>query len=466
MPRTATRNLPRLLAWLAAAAVLTPLPSAAQAIDRDLAVLTFDSAWSRVNASYYDPDFGGLDWAAVRDELRPKAAAASTQAELREVLEEMLSRLGESHFGIISKSVADALDPEEVDSGEVSAPGEPGMELRVVDGRLTVWRVREGGPAEAAGIRPGWIVTDIGDRDVGEWLDALAALDEGERAAGAMYLARRASAALVGPVDRPVRLALLDPDDDPVEVEVGREPPAGRPVRFGNLPTMFADLEFRRIPLDTGCAGLISWNVWMTPIGGPLDDAMGELAGCEGIVLDLRGNPGGVGAMVMGVSGYFLDTREALGVLRTRGTELRFVSNPRRIRTENGTIPPYDGPVAILVDRLSASTTEIFAAGMQGVGRARIFGETTAGMALPALMVRLPTGDVLMHAFADLTGPDGVRIEGIGAVPDEAVPLTREALLHGVDPPLEAALDWIRRSGHRGGGGEHFDESEVINQGN
>jgi carboxyl-terminal processing protease len=120
--------------------------------------------------------------------------------------------------------------------------------------------------------------------------------------------------------------------------------------------------------------------------------------------------------------------------------------------------------VAILTDRLSASTTEIFAAGMQGVGRARLFGETTAGMALPALMVRLPTGDVLMHAFADLTGPDGTRIEGTGAVPDETIPLTRKALLAGSDPPLDAALEWIRHS-DAVGRGEHFDDSEVINPG-
>ncbi len=454
----------RFLACFAAALLFAPPPASGQSVDPDLAVLTFDSAWSRVNASYYDPDFGGLDWAAVREELRPRAAAASTRAELREVLEEMLSRLGESHFGIISESVADALDPAAVDAGDVSAPGEPGLELRVVEGHLTVWRVREDGPAASAGIRPGWVVTRIGDRDVAEWLEALAALDEGERAAGAMYLARRASSALVGPVDRPVSMALLDGQDRPVEMEVGREPPVGRPVRFGNLPTMFADLESRRIPAGAGCVGVISWNVWMTPIGGPLDEAMGALADCRGIVLDLRGNPGGVGAMVMGISGYFMDTREALGVLRTRETELRFVSNPRRIRTAEGTVPPYAGPVAILIDRLSASTTEIFAAGMQGVGRARLFGETTAGMALPALMVRLPTGDVLMHAFADLTGPDGTRIEGTGAIPDEAVPLTRKALLAGSDPPFDAALEWIRSS-EGGSRGEHLDDSEVINPG-
>ena len=195
------------------------------------------------------------------------------------------------------------------------------------------------------------------------------------------------------------------------------------------------------------------WNVWMTPINGPLDKAVSEFAECQGIVLDLRGNPGGVGAMVMGISGYFMDTREPLGVMRTRGNELRFVSNPRRIKTTDGTRPPFDGPLAIVVDRLAASTSEIFAAGLQGLGRARLFGDTTAGMALPALMVRLPNGDVLMHAFADFTGPGGVRIEGVGAVPDEQISLKRRDLLDGRDAPLEAALKWIEAENVPVGGG-------------
>ena len=439
-----------------------PTHGAGQAVDPEMAVLTFDSAWSRVNASYYDPEFGGLDWAAVRDELRPQAAAASSRAELREVLEEMLSRLGESHFGIISEDVADALDPTDVESGEVAAPGEPGIELRVVEERLTVWRVREGGPADEAGVRPGWVVDEIGDREVSEWLSALDSLDEGERAAGAMYLARRASAALVGPMDEPVTLAVLDEENRAREIQVPRAPPVGQPVRFGNLPTMFTQLDARRIGSGPECVGVVTWNVWMTPIAGPLDRAVSELADCRGMILDLRGNPGGVGAMVMGVSGYFMDSREALGVMKTRDNELRFVSNPRRIRTPDGTRPPFDGPLAILVDRLSASTTEIFAAGMQGVGRARLFGETTAGMALPALMIRLPTGDVLMHAFADFTGPDGTRIEGVGAIPDERVGLTREDLLAGVDAPLEAALSWIRGT-EGGSGGEQTSAGQVSN---
>jgi carboxyl-terminal processing protease len=125
---------------------------------------------------------------------------------------------------------------------------------------------------------------------------------------------------------------------------------------------------------------------------------------------------------------------------------LEFRVNPRRVSTAGEPIPIFDGPVALLVDGMTASTSEIFAAGLQDVARARVFGETTMGAALPALLERMPNGDLLMHAIADFLRPGGGRIEGHGVVPDEEVPLTREALAVDSDPPLEAALRWIDRA--------------------
>jgi carboxyl-terminal processing protease len=134
--------------------------------------------------------------------------------------------------------------------------------------------------------------------------------------------------------------------------------------------------------------------------------------------------------------------------MRTRNISLEFVINPRGSREDGRAIPPFAGPLAILIDPMTASTSEIFAAGIQRIGRGRIFGEPSAGAALPALMERLPSGDVFIHAVADFTDPLGNRIEGAGAVPDEIVPLTVKDLEAGRDAPLEAAIKWITQE-HR-----------------
>jgi carboxyl-terminal processing protease len=95
---------------------------------------------------------------------------------------------------------------------------------------------------------------------------------------------------------------------------------------------------------------------------------------------------------------------------------------------------------------MSASTSEMFSASLQALGRARVFGERTSGQALPAIATRLPNGDVLMHVIADFVAADGSRIEGRGVVPDEPVPLTRADLFAGRDAPFDAAIRWIERA--------------------
>ena len=73
---------------------------------------------------------------------------------------------------------------------------------------------------------------------------------------------------------------------------------------------------------------------------------------------------------------------------------------------------PFDGPVAILVDRLTASASECFAGGLQSLGRVRVFGETSMGQALPALFDRLPNGDVFIHAWGDFVTGAGPSVGG------------------------------------------------------
>ncbi len=433
--------------------VVTPMPSQAQAqaqaaaagrYPQTLALATFDSAWTRIRDTHYDTTFNGLDWNAVRTELRPRAAAAETLDQLRDVLREMLSRLGESHYGLIPGEAARAFEPGK-DRDDSALDGDLGMELRDVEGRLAVWRVDPEGPAAEAGIRPGWLVTSIDDFRPDPALRAVEAVDgEVARRNALTQMLFRTNNRLDGPVGSRVRLGLEDGNGEARPFLLVRRSRPGVPVTFGNLPTFYATLDSRRIGAAPGCVGVIRFNVWMVPLSRPFDAALDSLRDCRGIVLDLRGNPGGVAGMVMGVSGHFFNEPVALGTMRSRGTELNFVANPRRVNTRAEPVQPFAGPVAILIDLLSVSTSEIFAGGMQALGRARIFGVNSAGQALPATTLRLPNGDVLMHVVADFTMPGGIRIEGRGIRPDDEEPLRRADLLAGTDAPLEAALRWIR----------------------
>jgi carboxyl-terminal processing protease len=184
----------------------------------------------------------------------------------------------------------------------------------------------------------------------------------------------------------------------------------------------------------------------MTAVDAEFQKAMDGFRSADGIVIDLRGNPGGLAVMITGIAGHFVNDHLTLGIMKTKQSELTFKANPRLVNAAGERVEPFAGPVAILVDGLTGSASECFSGGMQSLGRARVFGQTSMGQALPALFDRLPNGDVLIHAWGDFVTGTGVRIEGQGVVPDEPVSLTRQALLEGRDTTLERALAWIDKA--------------------
>jgi carboxyl-terminal processing protease len=183
----------------------------------------------------------------------------------------------------------------------------------------------------------------------------------------------------------------------------------------------------------------------MIAVGAPFAAAIDTFREAHGLVIDLRGNPGGLAEMMRGIAGHVLAEPDLLGTMHMRDAVLEFRANPRRSTSDGRRVEPFSGRLAILVDELTASASECFAGGLQDLGRARIFGAQTMGQALPAATRQLPNGDVLMYAIADFVTSRNRSLEGPGVVPDEAVTLSRAALAAGRDEPLERALAWIDR---------------------
>ena len=443
------------------------------------ALADFDAAWQIVYDTHYDTSFNGVDWVAVRDELRPAAADATTRNELRGVMQDMLSRLGQSHFGIIPEAAADPAPaseriaanhdhdaiPTDDAPGEMNDAGyreidvvvpqdnrdgegdaDTGIEVRIIDGQAVVSNVRDDSPAARMGVKRGWVLSAIRGRPVNAMLDQLRdSLSEEEMG---IYAVSMLSNRLQGPEGSSVPLTFLDGTDHEVERTIVREPMPGEFVKFGNLPPMSTHLEWSRESFvgDNGeqaDIGIIKFNIWMIPIAPKFERAMYELRDCDGIIIDLRGNPGGVGALSSAVGRFLVDEKASLGTMTMRGAELSFNIEPVVVTTWGERIDPFKGPIVILQDSGSASTSEVFAGGLQSLGRVEVIGTRSAGMALPAGMDKLPSGDVLLHAIADFVTSTGARMEKGGVVPDIEVKLSREDLLMGIDTPENRAKRWI-----------------------
>ncbi len=416
---------------------------AAPELEASAALAAFDEAWETIRDTHFDQSFNGVDWDALKSELRPRAEQARSHDEVRAVISDMLARLGQSHFALIP---SDALPDQ---AGAHDQAGGLGFDVRLRDGRLLVVSLDPKGHAAAAGVKLGWGVQRIGAFDVPVTLARMqgAAEELGPRML-AFQAWSRAQAELLGPVGSRASVAFLDAEDRAIALELERRARDVTSHSVGStLPTFF--LEFRSEILARGeqKIGLVRFSNWFLPVMAQIDEAVERMRVCDAIVIDLRGNTGGAGAMAMGVAGHFFAEPKKLGTMITRDSTMNFLANPRRVNPAGELVEPFAGLLAVLVDETTASTSEMFAGGLQSLGRARIFGETTVGAVLPAMTTRLPNGDSMLHALGDFETSTGVRLEGTGVVPDQVVPLVRDELLAGRDATLESALAWIASGG-------------------
>lgn len=397
----------------------------------DLYQRSFDIVWRTVKEKHFDPQFGGVNWDQVRARYAPRLAAVKTEPELYRLLQQMLGELRQSHFNIIA--------PEAVlpDEAKETPAGSVGIDLRMIDGAATITRIEPGSTAATAGLRPGLVIRQVGAQAIAQLIAPLAKLDESP-ARKDLRRVRRVLAALSGEPGSAVTLTYLDEKNRPQTARLVRHKLQGELApRVGNFPPQYTEFEAKRLPNGQGSWGYLRFNIFTPPVMAKIKAAILEFKDTDGLVFDLRGNPGGLGALASGIAGLLSDKPGLLGTMKMRANDLKFAVFPQA--------NPYLKPVAILIDGMSASTSEVFAGGMQELGRAVVVGERSAGACLPSVFERLPTGALFQFAVADFKTPKGVLIEGRGVQPNVEVKQQRAALLAGRDAQLEAALTHLNR---------------------
>jgi carboxyl-terminal processing protease len=202
-----------------------------------------------------------------------------------------------------------------------------------------------------------------------------------------------------------VSLLILRPGDtEPMEIIVIREQIEVPSVDF----EMRGDIAYIKIEQFTERT-----DEEMTPV---LEAIAAEEA--KGIVLDLRGNPGGLVDSVVLVTSRFLTEGEVLSIRDSYGNVEVYVVTPQQLTT--------DLPMVVLVNKYSASGSEVVAGALQDHERAVIAGVTTYGKGSANTMKELADGSGLYITIARWFTPDGNLIEGIGVIPNVELELTGE----------------------------------------
>ena len=288
-----------------------------------------------------------------------------------------------------------------------------GIEVDVRDGWLVVHGVIEGGPAQAAGLQ-------AGDRFLA--IDGLGARDM--RLSDAVEHMRGAPGTTVT-----IRLR-REGAEEGIELTLTRE-------------VIHVDaVEARVLPNRVFYARLRSFSETTTDeLRAALDHAVTETAGAGGItgvLLDMRGNPGGLLNEAVRVSDEFLTGGV---IVSTRGRDGQVLDEASAHAA--GTRPNW--PMVVLVDHYTASAAEIVAGALHDQHRAVLVGQTTWGKGSVQNIIELPDGSALKLTIARYYTPSGNSIQARGIDPDIVVEdLDEQALreLHERGPVIsEASLE-------------------------
>lgn len=398
-------------------------------VDVEKNLASFDQVWETIRKSHWDEKLVGDSWDEAKSKYRPMVEKAKTMEEVREALRSLIGELGQSHFGIIPADTYDVVDDS------VGGDGFSGLEFRLIEpDALVVTRVEVGSPAAVAGVQPGWKLQKVGKRSADTLIQKLSSLNNqvGRVETMAGLVTRRWAS---GDVDESIPFEFLDYEGNECVIEIEMAKPLGTKAKFGNLPTMHVFHETQTLD---GSIGYFRFNVFFAPteVMKAYNAAVQNPEHRNGLIIDLRGNLGGIIGMTMGMARPFTSEQTKLGTMIMRSSELKVAVFPAAER--------YRAPVAVLVDECSISSAEILSGGLQDIGAAKIFGQRTAGLALPSTVVKLPNGDGFQFAFANYLSESGKSLEKDGVVPDFPIKLTRESLSKGKDPVLEAAQRWIK----------------------
>ncbi|MEX0931358.1 MAG: S41 family peptidase [Candidatus Paceibacterota bacterium] len=284
-----------------------------------------------------------------------------------------------------------------------------GMEVGIRDGLLTVIAPLRGTPAERAGVLSGDIIIRIDDVLATEkTIEEAVRMIRGERGTVVTLTVAR------------------EGNDEPIEIPITRD--------VIDIPTLTTELR------DDGVFVISLFN-FSAPSSNLFRNAVREFtqSGATKLVIDLRDNPGGYLESSVEMVSYFIPegkvvVKEDFGdgkvqEFRSLGNKL-FITNPE---------------IVILINRGSASASEIFAGALSEYGVATLVGERTFGKGSVQELVDITDSTSLKVTVAQWVTPKGTSISNGGLVPDVEVKQDPEDLENGIDTQLERAVEILTK---------------------
>ena len=340
-------------------------------------------AWTLINNGYFQPQkLDEIKWRRLRQRALEKPISTSFQSYA--AIDAMVFRLDDPYTRLLRPQDYEALKNSNLGS-EINGIGLQ-LGLSNEDNQIVVISALEGSPAADAEIQSGTILLKVNGESPKELgLEATASKLRGD--AGSQVL-----------------IELKSPNEESKELTLERRSVDLRPVRT------------RRLRNESHTLGYLRITQFSEAVPEQVKEALQELSqkDIEGLILDLRNNSGGLVSSGLAVADAFISQKPIVETKNREG-----INDP--IPAGEDTL--YDGPMLTLVNKGTASASEILAGALQDNHRSELIGSRTFGKGLIQSLTNLSDGSGLAITVASYLTPSGRDIQNLGIEPDRILEL-------------------------------------------
>ena len=356
----------------------------------------FDTTWKIIRDNYYDPELNSQNWYRWRDHYHGKI---KTDEDAKVAIDTMLASLDDPYSRFMSKE-----DYAEQNNSINSKITGIGVNISSIAGKIHIVNVMEGTPAQFANLLSDDIILSVDGKDVnGLSLSEVAKL-------------------VRGPENSFVNITVLRNNDKLTKRVMRKE------IKIKTVKGSVLDKNIGYIQI-TSFIGSTTPNEFL--------EAFEKTKNTEGLILDLRGNTGGLLPNAVFIANLFIPKGNIVSIVGRNGYKYDINAQDTEF--------VINKPTIVLVDGSSASASEILSGALKDYNKATLIGRKTFGKGMVQKIIPMPNETGLNITIAKYLTPKGTDINKIGITPDIQVEFSLKDVKNNNDAQLQAAKNALSK---------------------